>query len=395
MTRTGSAPAALDVASGRDVAIAGAAMTPFGRRDASLLELLAEAGENCLADGPVGADAVDHLFVARSGGAYEGQSGLAGALTSELGVRPAHAAAIEQTSASGAAAVYEAWKAIASGACEVALAVGGERMTHLSTATATDIVSGITHPAEYKHGITVPSFAGLTARRYLERYDAPRTALAEVAVKNHAHGVANPKAHFRREIDVATVLESPVVADPLRLYDFCPISDGSAALLLAAESALEGDDHVRVDGIAGATGTHVVHERDDLTAMSAVVDAGRRVYDRAGRRPEDIDLLEVHDMFTILELLQLEGLGVADRGESWQLVERGATERDGELPVNTSGGLKSKGHPIAASGVAQLVELYDQLTGRAGDRQIDGDVGMACNVGGFGNCAIATILSAP
>ncbi|QRV14292.1 thiolase family protein [Haloterrigena salifodinae] len=395
MTRTGSAPAALDVASGRDVAIAGAAMTPFGRRDASLLELLAEAGENCLADGPVGADAVDHLFVARSGGAYEGQSGLAGALTSELGVRPAHAAAIEQTSASGAAAVYEAWKAIASGACEVALAVGGERMTHLSTATATDIVSGITHPAEYKHGITIPSFAGLTARRYLERYDAPRTALAEVAVKNHAHGVANPKAHFRREIDVATVLESPVVADPLRLYDFCPISDGSAALLLAAESALEGDDHVRVDGIAGATGTHVVHERDDLTAMSAVVDAGRRVYNRAGRRPEDIDLLEVHDMFTILELLQLEGLGVADRGESWQLVERGATERDGELPVNTSGGLKSKGHPIAASGVAQLVELYDQLTGRAGDRQIDGDVGMACNVGGFGNCAIATILSAP
>lgn len=129
--------------------------------------------------------------------------------------------------------------------------------------------------------------------------------------------------------------------------------------------------------------------------MSAVVDAGRRVYDRAGRTPDDIDALEVHDMFTILELLQLEGLGVADRGESWRLVERNATERGGELPVNTSGGLKSKGHPIAASGVAQLVELYDQLIGRAGDRQVDADVGMACNVGGFGNCAIATILSAP
>lgn len=370
-------------------------MTPFGPREASLLELLAEAGTDCLADAPIGTDEVDHLFVARSGGAYEGQSGLAAALAGELGIRPAHAVAIEQTSSSGAAAVYEAWKAIASGTCEVALAVGGERMTHLSTATATDIVSGITHPAEYRHGITIPSFAGLTARRYLERYDAPRTALAKVAVKNHAHGVANPKAHFRREIDVETVLDSPVVADPLRLYDFCPISDGSAALLLVAESALDGGEHVHVDGIAGATGTHVVHERDDLTAMSAVVDAGRRVYDRAGRTPDDIDALEVHDMFTILELLQLEGLGVADRGESWRLVERNATERGGELPVNTSGGLKSKGHPIAASGVAQLVELYDQLIGRAGDRQVDADVGMACNVGGFGNCAIATILSAP
>ncbi|ADB61594.1 Propanoyl-CoA C-acyltransferase [Haloterrigena turkmenica DSM 5511] len=395
MTRIDSASATPAGAPGRNVAIAGAAMTPFGPREASLLELLAEAGTDCLADAPIGTDEVDHLFVARSGGAYEGQSGLAAALAGELGIRPAHAVAIEQTSSSGAAAVYEAWKAIASGTCEVALAVGGERMTHLSTATATDIVSGITHPAEYRHGITIPSFAGLTARRYLERYDAPRTALAKVAVKNHAHGVANPKAHFRREIDVETVLDSPVVADPLRLYDFCPISDGSAALLLVAESALDGGEHVHVDGIAGATGTHVVHERDDLTAMSAVVDAGRRVYDRAGRTPDDIDALEVHDMFTILELLQLEGLGVADRGESWRLVERNATERGGELPVNTSGGLKSKGHPIAASGVAQLVELYDQLIGRAGDRQVDADVGMACNVGGFGNCAIATILSAP
>jgi len=377
------------------VAVVGAGMTPFGRRDERLLELLADAGAACLADAGVAPGDVDHLYVARAGGSYQGQSGLSNALAGELAVYPAHAEAISQTSAAGAAAVYEAWQAIESGACELALVVGGETLTHLSTPRATDGLSGVTHPSEYKHGVTMPTFAGLTARRYLGRFDAPRKSLARVAVKNHRNGVDNPNAHFQREIDVETVLDSPVVADPLRLYDFCPISDGSAALVLAAESVAERvtDEYALIDGIAGATGTQVVHERDDLTSMSAVEGAGAKLYDRTGRDPSDVDVLEVHDMFTILELLQLEGLGFASRGEAWRLVERGSTERDAELPVNTSGGLKSKGHPIAASGVAQVVEIYEQLVGEAGPRQVDADVGMACNVGGFGNCVIGTILS--
>ena len=271
-------------------------------------------------------------------------------------------------------------------------------MTHRSTAEATDVIASLTHPVEYKHGVTLPSFAGLTARHYLERYDAPRESLAKVAVKNHRNGVDNPHAQFQKEIDVETALDSPVVADPLRLYDFCPITDGASALLFCpADVAAEyTDDYALVTGVAGATDTHVVHEREDPTTMGAVIDSGEAAYEMAGVEPDDVDVAELHDMFTILEFLQMEGLGFAEAGEAWQQVEAGRTERDGELPVNTSGGLKSKGHPLGATGVAQGYEIYKQLVGEAGPRQVvDPDVGLACNVGGFGNCVTTTIMEAP
>jgi acetyl-CoA C-acetyltransferase len=274
--------------------------------------------------------------------------------------------------------------------------VGGEKMTHASTAEATDVIASLTHPVEYKHGVTLPSFAGLTARAYLEAYDAPRESLAKVAVKNHRNGVDNPHAQFRKEVDVETVMESPVVADPLRLYDFCPITDGSAALLFCPESVAADytDEFAIVTGVAGATDTHVVHERSDPTTMRGVVGSSRRAYDMADRGPGDIDVAELHDMFTILEVLQTEDLGFFEKGAGWQAVEDGVTDRDGALPVNTSGGLKSKGHPLGASGVAQLYEIYQQLTGNAGPRQVEADVGLACNVGGFGNCVTTTLLEA-
>jgi len=208
--------------------------------------------------------------------------------------------------------------------------------------------------------------------------------------------VDNPHAQFRKEIDVETALESPVVADPLRLYDFCPITDGSAALLFCSveEAEARGEPYVRVTGIGGATDTHVVHERADPTTMGAVVESSDRAYAMAERGPEDVDVAELHDMFTILEFLQSEDLGFFEKGEAWQAVEEGVTDRDGELPINTSGGLKSKGHPLGASGVAQVYELVQQLRGDAGPRQVDCDVALACNVGGFGNCVTTTILEA-
>lgn len=377
------------------VAVAGASMTQFGVREARLRDLLVEAGEACLADAGVDPRAVDHLYLAESGGAYESKGGLVNALKSDLGLGSAYATGIEQTSAAGGAGIAAAWRSVASGESDLSLLVGGEKMTHLSTPVASDVVSAITHPAEYRHGVTIPSFAGLTARRYLERFDASRESLARVAVKNHRNGVDNPNAHFQTEITVETALDSPIVADPLRLYDFCPISDGSAALLFATEERAREltDDYARVAGVAGATGRQVVHERSDLTAMDAVSTAGERAYEAAGLEPADLDVVELHDMFTILEFLQLEALGLAERGRAWRLVEDGTVARDGVLPVNTSGGLKSKGHPIGASGVAQAVELYEQLTDAAGPRQVDADVGLACNVGGFGNAAVATILS--
>ncbi len=379
------------------VAILGASMTPFGEREVWIRELLAEAGTACLDDAGVPANEVDHLYVSNmASGEFEGQTGTPNALASDLNAVPAYTTRIDQTSASGGAGIYSAWQSVASGSSEMTLLVGGERMTHRTTGEATDIIASLTHPCEYKHGVTLPSFAGLTARLYLQTYDAPRESLGKVAVKNHRNGVDNPKAQFRKEVDLETVLESPIVADPLRLYDFCPITDGSAALLFCPESVAREyaslDDYVVVTGIAGATDTHVVHERADPTTMRGVVESGQKAYRMAGRSPDEVDLAELHDMFTILEFLQFEDLGFAEKGQGWRAIESGRTERTGELPVNTSGGLKSKGHPLGATGVAQAVELYEQLLGGAGARQVQAEVGVACNVGGFGNCVTTTIL---
>jgi len=379
------------------VCIIGASMTDFGRRDAWIRELLAEAGSDCLDRAGVPPNAVEHLLVSNmASGEFEGQTGVMNALAHDLGLLPAYAQRVDQTSASGGAGIYAAWQSIASGASEMTLLVGGEKMTHRSTTEATDVIASITHPVEYKHGLTLPSFAGLTARLYLESYDAPRESLARVATKNHANGMDNPHAQFKKEVSVEEAMESPMVADPLRLYDFCPITDGSSALLFCSEEVAQEhtDEYVRVEGVGGATDTHVVHERSDPTTMGAVVESGKQAYERSGYGPGDIDVAELHDMFTILEFLQLEDLGFAEKGHAWEITEDGKTERDGELPINTSGGLKSKGHPLGASGVAQVYELVTQLRGSAGARQVDAEVGLACNVGGFGNCVTTTILKA-
>jgi len=379
------------------VAVIGASMTKFGDRDAWIRELIAEAGEKGLADAGIKPNDVEHLYVSNmASGEFEGQGGIMNALAHDLGLMPAYSERVDQTSSSGGAGIYEAWQSVASGASEMTLLVGGEKMRHKSTAEATDIIASITHPAEYKHGLTLPSFAGLTARHYLERFDAPRESLAKVAVKNHKNGVDNPHAQFQKEIDVETAMESPIVADPLRLYDFCPITDGSAAMVFTTEERAREitDDYATISGISGATDTHVVHERTDPTVMGGVVESSDDAYEMAGIGPDDIDMAELHDMFTILEFLQMEGCGFADHGEAWKQMETGRTERDGELPINTSGGLKSKGHPLGASGVAQGYEIYKQLVGEAGARQVDADTALACNVGGFGNCVITTIMEA-
>jgi acetyl-CoA C-acetyltransferase/acetyl-CoA acyltransferase len=380
------------------VAIVGASMTAFGDRDAWVRELLAEAGDACLADAGVEGSELDHLYVSNmASGEFEGQTGVPNALAHDLNALGAYTARIDQTSSSGGAGIYAACQSVASGASDLTMLVGGEKMTHRTTGEATDVIASLTHPVEYKHGVTLPSFAGLTARKYLDEYDAPRESLGKVAVKNHRNGVDNPHAQFRKEVDLETVLDSPIVADPLCLYDFCPITDGSAALLFCPEEVASEytDDYVVVSGVGGATDTHVVHERADPTTMGGVVESSEIAYEMADRGPEDVDVAELHDMFTILEFLQSEDLGFFEKGEGWQAVEEGVTDRDGNLPINTSGGLKSKGHPLGASGVAQAYEIYKQLLGEAGPRQVECEVGLACNVGGFGNCVTTTILEQP
>jgi acetyl-CoA acetyltransferase len=378
-----------------DVALIAAAMTDFGEREAWIRELLAEAAQECLDDAPVSADTLEHIYVANmASGELEGQTGVMNALAQDVGATGAYAERVDQTSASGAAGIYEAYQSVASGASEMTLLVGGEKMTHRDTAETSDLVASVTHPVEYRHGVTLPAFGAMAARLYMDEYDAPRESLAEVAVKNHKNACENPYAQFQKEIDVETVLESPVVNDPLRLYDYCPVSDGAAALLvcpvdIAAEYT---DEYVRVAGVAGATDTHVVHERADPLAMDAVAESGRQAFEMADWEPTDVDMAELHDMVTVLEPLQLEALGFADSGEGWQAAVDGRTALDGSLPVNPSGGLKARGHPLGATGVAQAVELYWQLRGEAAGRQVDADRGLTCNVGGFGNCVITSLL---
>jgi acetyl-CoA acetyltransferase len=378
-----------------DVAVLSASMTAFGEHEAWIQELLAEAALDCLDGVGVTPGDLDHLYVSNmASGEFEGRTGVMNALAADIGATPAYTQRVGQTSASGGAGLFAAWQSIASGASEMTLLVGGEKMTHTTTSESSDVIASLTHPVEYSHGVTLPSFAGLTARAYLDHFDVPREALAEVAVKNHTHALDNPNAQFHKEITVSEAMDSPVVADPLRLYDYCPVTDGAAAVLFCPVSVAEQytDEYVTLSGVAGASDTHVVHEREEPTWMSAVAESGRQAFEMAGCEPADVDVLELHDMVTLLEPLELEALGFADRGEGWRLAVEGKTHRDGELPVNTSGGLKARGHPLGGTGVAQAVEISDQLLGQAGDRQVEATRGLTCNVGGFGNCVTTAIF---
>ena len=381
-----------------EVAVIGASMTPFGERDVWIQELLESAALRCLDDSGVSADAVDHLYVSNmASGEFEGRTGVMNAVAADIGITPAYAQRVGQTSASGGAGLFAAWQSVASGASEMTLLVGGEKMTHRTTGESSDIIASLTHPVEYSHGVTLPSFAGMTARRYLNRFDVPRESLAAIAVKNHENATKNPKAQFQKAVDRETVLSSPMVADPLRLYDYCPVTDGSAALVFCPRSVAEEytEEYVTLTGVAGATDTHVVHERPEPTWMRAVAESGEQAFEMAGCSPEDVDVAELHDMVTLLEALQLEAFGFADRGQGWRWAEEGHTTLDGKLPVNTSGGLKARGHPLGATGVAQAVEIYNQLLGTAGKRQVEASRGLTCNVGGFGNCVTTAIFEGP
>ncbi len=381
----------------RDVAVVALGLTKFGRHEGSVVNLLAEAGHRALQDASVDPDEVDAVLVGNmSSGEFEGKSGIHNALVSELALEPAFASKVENTSGSGGAAFLWGWAGVASRLYDLVLVTGGELMSSVDRQRSTDIIASLTHPVEYAQGISLPGYAGLMARAYLSRYGVPREALAHVAVKNHYNGARNPFAQFQKEVTLEEVLASPMIADPLRLYDFCPITDGAAAVILCSmdQAKSYSDQPVLVRGVAGATDTHVIHEREDLTAMKAVGVASQKAYRMAGLGPEEVDVAEVHDMATILEIVQTEELGFFPRGQGWKAAMKGITSLKGSKPVNTSGGLKAKGHPIGATGVAQVAEVTAQLQGRAGDRQVNASVGLTCNVAGFGNNVTVAILGA-
>jgi len=382
---------------GGDPWITGVGMTPFvGESDASLPALLETAAIEALDDADVAPDDLDAVIVGNMAAeAFSRRSGLANVLAGSLGAYDASARRVENTSASGASAIESAARALRSGAADRALVVGGEVMSAASTAESTEIVSRITHSLEYAQGVTLPGFAGLATDAYLERYDAGRTDLARIPVKNHRNGATNPYAHFQKRISVEDVLDSPPVASPLRLYDCCPTTDGAAAVVLERPPASPTSDGVRVRHVASAVGTHAVGDRTDPLALESVATAGEAAFDAVDRSRVDVDVLALHDAFSVLEWLELEALGFAERGRAWEDTVAGEHDVDGALPVNPGGGLKARGHPLGATGVSQVVELVWQLRGDVPEARAVDDpaVALALNLAGFGNNAVCTLLS--
>ncbi len=389
----------------RPVVISGAGMIPFERRDEdSLVDMLAAAGLSAMDDAGLGDRPVDAVYVGNmASGMFNHQVSVASALVDRLNLMPAAADRIENGPASGGSAIKNGTLAIASGYHDVVLVVGGEKMREVIGPKSTDIVASMTHPqAEYIYGVTLPAMAGMFARLYMDKYGITREHLADVSIKNQSNGLLNPYAHIQMRITKEGILthpqahvNNPVVAEPLHLYDCCPVSDGAAAVLLTTpEVAKElNKPIVNIAGVGQATDTHTLQERQDPTDLKAVTIAADKAFSMAGIQAGDIDVAELHDAFTILEIAESEHVGFFEKGEGGKAVANGETQIGGNIPINPSGGLKARGHPVGATGVAQVVELVWQLRGEAGERQVENAAnGFSLNFGGFGNNVLAFVL---
>jgi len=389
----------------RKVAIIGCGMTKFGRRDdKTLMNLLVEASNRAINDAGIGDKEVDAVYVASMfSGELTNQTAIASALTDELALLPAAADRVENGPASGGSAVKNACLGVASGVYDLVLVAGGEKMRHVSGDVVTDLIATMTHPsAEYMHGVTLPSLAGMFTRLYMLRYGVTLKHLAMVAMKNHMNALKNPYAHLRRQITLEGIyslpeaeMNNPIISDPLRLFGSCPVSDGAASVILCPfEKAKEFcDTPVIVAGLGQATDTLAVHQREDPTVLKSVRIASQRAFEMAKLSPQDIDVAELHDAFEILEIAESEDAGFFKKGTAHKAVEEGVTSLGGKLPINPSGGLKARGHPVGATGVAQIVELTWQLRGEADKRQVPkAERAYSCNFGGFGNNVVSFVL---
>jgi acetyl-CoA C-acetyltransferase len=326
---------------------------------------------------------------------FEHQTHGAAMASDWAGLLPIPAIRTENACASSGAALRCGIIAIKSGLYDIVLVGGIEKMTHQTTDNVTEILAMASDfPLEQWNGITFPGIFAMMAVAHMHRYGTTEEQLAEVAVKNHENALENEKAHLRKKITIEDVLNSRPIAWPLKLYDCSPISDGASCLILASPKIARKftDTPVHIIASAQAQDTLGLYEREDLTSLSAVRLAANQAYKMARIKPGDVDLAEVHDCFTIAEIIAYEDLLFCKPGKGGTLIHEGITSHDGRLPVNTSGGLKAKGHPVGATGVAQACEIFLQLSGQAGRRQVPGvDVGLTHNVGGSGSTAIVHI----
>lgn len=378
----------------RDVAIVGAGMTPFGELwESSLRQMFADAAMEALAS--VGADHLDAIYVGNmSGGQFVGQEHLGPMMAEQIGMSGVPAMRVESACASGGMALRMAYLDVASGQSDMVLATGVEKMTDGADATNV-LATAADQENEVYHGITFPGLYAMMARAHMEQHGTTLEDMAWVAVKNHRHGALNPKAQYRKEVTVEQVLSSAAVADPLRLLNCSPVSDGAAAVLVVPlDRAGEFTDApVQIIGSGAATAPMALADRADLTRLDAVRQSAERAYEAAGIGPTDIDLAEVHDCFSNAEIMCIEAMGLTGDSDPAKAAESGYTALGGTRPVNTSGGLKAKGHPVGATGIAQAIEIFEQLRGEAGDRQVaDAHIGAAQNMGGSGASSVVHVF---
>jgi acetyl-CoA C-acetyltransferase len=380
----------------RDAYVIGAGQTAFGSFPGeSYRSLFATAYDRAMASADaLGPEDIDEAVVGTLGVGGR-QIGLSGPAVTEHAGLSVPTTRVENACAASGYAVRNAVQAVKSGMADVVLAGGYEVMTDLSS-DAAKYWLGVSGETEWER-LTGTTFAGTYAQMasaYFAEYDATVDDLSRVAAKNHANGAKNPNAHLGFDCSVEDASGAATVADPLTLYHCCPTSDGAAAVIVASEDvAAQFDDVARVAGVGAASDRVGLFERDSYTSIPASAEAAESAYVMADVGPDDVDVAEVHDCFSIAELLAYEDLGFCERGEAHELLRDGETDLDGDLPVNVSGGLKSKGHPIGATGAGQIVELYKQLTGQAVDRQVnDANLGLAHNVGGSGGAAVVTLL---
>jgi acetyl-CoA C-acetyltransferase len=378
------------------VSIVSAGLSKFGKLEGLYArEIFAEAAKEAFDRCPKldPKKDIQALFVGHMGESYEHQGHTGATMADWIGLEHVPATRTEAACASSGAALRAAICAVRSGLSDVVMVGGVEKMTHRATAEVTEYLAMASdYPFEQWHGMTFPGLYALMATAHMHDYGTTERQLAMVAVKNHYHGSLNPKAQMQKEITLEAALSSRVVAWPLKLYDCSLITDGASCLILTKPELARKFTDMSVDiiGSGQASDTIGLHERKSFTSLEAAKVAAKKAYEMAGVGPEDIDVAEIHDCFTIAELIAYEDLGFCKPGEGGQLAERGETKLGGRIPVNTSGGLKAKGHPVGATGTGQGYEIYLQLTGQAEKRQVgDVEIALTHNVGGSG--ATATV----
>jgi acetyl-CoA C-acetyltransferase len=378
----------------REVAIVGAGMTRFGELwQSSLRQLFAEAALEALKS--AGVDRLDSVYIGNmSSGGFVHQEHLGPLMVNEIGMSGVAAARVESACASGGVALRTAYLEVASGASDLVMAAGVEKMNDGADVTQV-LAFAADQELEAYHGITFPGLYAMIARAHMQKHGTTEEDLAWVSSKNHKHGSMNPKAQFGIEVTPEQVMGSSLVSEPLRLLHCSPVSDGGAAVILcpADQASKYTDKPVLIAGSGLATAPMPLAERKDPTFLEAVQQSGQRAYEMAGVGPADIQLAEVHDCFAIAEICCIEALGLVDVGQGNKAAREGLTALGGKIPVNTSGGLKSKGHPVGATGIAQAIEIFEQLRGEAGKRQVDGaKIGLAQNMGGSGASSVVHIF---